>query len=43
LAFRHFLNAFVPGLVNMEIFEIYSAKNVTRQLADLLNKVIPGN
>lgn len=43
LSFRLFLNDFAPGSVNIEIFEIYSAKNVTRQLVDLLNKIIPEN
>jgi hypothetical protein len=39
-AFCSFRNSFDPALVNMEIFEKYSAKNVTKQLVDLLNKVI---
>lgn len=34
-----FLKEFNPALVNQEIFDNYSAKNVTRQLASLLDKV----
>lgn len=37
--FYDFKNSFNPGLVNREVFEKYSAKNVTQQLVDLLNKV----
>ena len=37
--FCDFENSFKPDLVNREIFEKYSAKNVTQQLAELLNKV----
>ena len=36
--FLSFAADFEPGQVKQEIFEAYSAKNVTRQLADLLNK-----
>ena len=38
--FLSFAADFEPGQVKQEIFEAYSAKNVTRQLADLLNKAI---
>ncbi|MDQ6756569.1 MAG: hypothetical protein M3004_06505, partial [Bacteroidota bacterium] len=42
VCFQNFLNAFNPALVEKEIFENYSAKNVTRQLADLLDEIVPG-
>lgn len=38
--FTIFLKAFNPKIVDMKFFEMYSAKNVTRQLAHLLDKVI---
>ncbi len=42
---RHlnFVDIFKPEKVNMEVFEQYSARNVTAYLATLLNKVIEKN
>jgi len=40
LNFKSFVAYFQPTQVNTEIFNAYSAKNVTAQLAALLNKVI---
>lgn len=38
--FETFASTFQPGDVNAEIFEQYSAKNVTRKLVNLLNQAI---
>jgi len=40
LAFQDFVASFKPEAVNKEIFSTYSAKNVTGQLAALLDKVM---
>ena len=43
IVFKDFLSfaaTFKPSQVNHNVFENYSAKNVTKQLADLLNKAI---
>jgi hypothetical protein len=39
-AFKHFIAQFQPQQINMSLFEQYSAKAVTHQLAQLLNKAI---
>lgn len=39
-SFRPFVQSFQPSQVNMEVFDQYSARNVTKQLADLLDKSI---
>lgn len=41
--FRAFFNSFNPEQVDMNKFDSYSAKNVTRKLADLLNQVLDKN
>lgn len=38
--FRSFYQSFEPAMVNMEVFENYSARSVTKQLAVLLNKAL---
>ncbi|MGN6296286.1 MAG: hypothetical protein ACTHM7_05850 [Ginsengibacter sp.] len=38
--FLHFIEGFDPQHVDLQIFEQYSAKNVTRQLTLLLNKIL---
>ena len=40
LQFLNFVETFKASQVNQAIFEAYSAKNVTKQLADLLNQVM---
>jgi hypothetical protein len=39
-AFKHFIQQFQPQQINMSLFEQYSAKAVTHQLAQLLNKAV---
>ena len=39
-AFTEWIKNFDPSSIDKEIFETYSARNVTKQLAELLNQVV---
>ncbi len=41
--FKSFLHSFNAAQVNKSSFDTYTAKAVTKQLVDLLNKIIPIN